>query len=245
MKKNKNILITGSSRGIGLSIAIFLADNGHNVFITGRDENVLKNLALKYSFSGFLAIDLLHEGAEEKLRAIAEEKMGTIDILINNAGLYVYNSIEKTTTKEEKELLRLNTEVPFLLSKQCVPLMKNQKWGRIINIGSISGVVGEGYASLYSMTKSALIGFSKALALELAEFNITVNTINPGWVDTDLIDNETLNKECSKNEILDMIPQRRFVEPLEIAELCNFLISENAKGITGQSINVCAGLSIG
>ncbi len=245
MKKNKNILITGSSRGIGLSIAIFLADKGHNVFITGRDENVLKNLALKYSFSGFLAIDLLHEGAEVKLMAIAEEKMGIIDVLINNAGLYVYNSIEKTTTKEEKELLRLNTEVPFLLSKQCVPLMKNQKWGRIINIGSISGVVGEGYASLYSMTKSALLGFSKALALELAEFNITVNTINPGWVDTDLIDDETLNKECSKNEILDMIPQRRFVEPLEIAELCNFLISENAKGITGQSINVCAGLSIG
>lgn len=245
MKKNKNILITGSSRGIGLSIAIFLADKGHNVFITGRDENVLKNLVSKYNFSGFLAIDLLEEGAEEKLILSTKEQIGTIDVLINNAGLYIYNPIEKTTKKEEKELLRLNTEVPFLLSKQCTLLMKNQRWGRIINIGSISGVVGEGYASLYSMTKSALIGFSKALALELAEFNITVNTINPGWVDTDLIDNETLNKECSKNEILDMIPQRRFVEPCEIAELCSFLISENAKGITGQSINVCAGLSIG
>lgn len=245
MNENKNILITGSSRGIGLSLASVLAEKGHNIFITGRNKEQLKSLTLKHGFKGFCAINLLKEKSEEKLLAEFEAQVGQIDVLINNAGAYIYNPIEKITTKEEKELLRLNTEVPFLLSKNCTPKMKEQKWGRIINIGSISGAVGEGNASLYSMTKSALIGFSKALALELAEFNITVNTINPGWVDTELINDESLHQDFPKSEILEIIPQRRFVEPKEIAELCSFLISENAKGITGQAINVCAGLSIG
>ena len=123
--------------------------------------------------------------------------------------------------------------------------MKEKKFGRIINIGSISGVVGEGNAALYSMTKASLMGLTKALALELAEYNITVNTINPGWVDTNLIDNDNLKSEFSEQEILDMIPQRRFVHPDEVARMCEYLISDSAKGITGQGINICAGLTLG
>lgn len=123
--------------------------------------------------------------------------------------------------------------------------MKSQKWGRIINIGSISGVMGEAYASLYSGFKSGLIGFTKALALELAQHDITVNTINPGWVQTDLGKKSIENSEFSQEETLDMIPQRRFVEPKEVAKLVAYLLSNDAKGITGQSINLCAGLSVG
>jgi NAD(P)-dependent dehydrogenase (short-subunit alcohol dehydrogenase family) len=131
------------------------------------------------------------------------------------------------------------------LSKIAIPYMKKQKFGRIINIGSISGVMGEAHASLYSATKSGLIGFSKAVGLELAEYGITVNTINPGWVDTELGNSSIEDGEFTKEEILDCIPQRRFVEPKEIAGLVKYLISEKAKGITGQSINICAGLSVG
>ena len=123
--------------------------------------------------------------------------------------------------------------------------MKQKKFGRIINIGSISGVMGESGASSYSASKSGLIGMTKALGLELAEYNITVNTINPGWVETELGSNSIDDSGFSKEEILQTIPQRRFVEPIEIANLVKYLISDEAKGITGQSINLCAGLSVG
>lgn len=244
MNKNKNILITGSSQGIGLSIAKILCEN-FNVFITGRNENKLKNIINNSKIENFFVADLTKNEEIENLFNNFIKKNGQIDVLINNAGEYVYNPIEKTSDDEISRLIKLNIEAPFKLSKLSVEKMKENKWGRIINIGSISGSVGEAYASLYSMTKSSLIGFSKALALELAEFNITVNTINPGWVDTNLINNQNLQEELSQKEILEMIPQRRFVHPNEVANLCKYLVSEEAKGITGQSINLCAGLSIG
>ena len=123
--------------------------------------------------------------------------------------------------------------------------MKTEKWGRIVNIGSISGVMGEACASMYSSTKAGLIGFSKAAGLELAEYGITVNTINPGWIDTELGKDSIEDSEFSQEEILECIPQRRFVAPEEVAGLVKYLISDEAKGITGQSINLCAGLSVG
>ena len=105
--------------------------------------------------------------------------------------------------------------------------------------------MGEAYASIYSASKAGLIGLTKSLALELAEYEITVNTINPGWVETELGLNSIEDSEFSKEEIIDTIPQKRFVKPEEVAKLCKYLISEDAKGITGQSINLCAGLSVG
>ena len=121
--------------------------------------------------------------------------------------------------------------------------MKKNNWGRIINIGSISGIVGEAYATLYSATKAGLLGLTKSLALEVAQYGITVNQINPGWVETELSNN--ILDENEKQETLDIIPQRRFVEPYEIAKLCTYLASQDAKGLTGQGINLCAGLSCG
>ena len=237
----KNILITGSSQGIGLEIARHFAKE-YNVYITGRYKNKLEKLCNEYNFQGFAAIDLTIDNASEKL--ISELNIN-FDILINNAGVYFYNPIEKMTDEEIKNSIKINCLAPFELSKQVIPYMKKQNWGRIINIGSISGVMGEANASIYSMTKASLIGMTKALALELAQDNITVNIINPGWVDTELINNENLEEDFSKEEIIETIPQRRFVTPLEIANTCAFLISENAKTITGQSINICAGLSLG
>ena len=105
--------------------------------------------------------------------------------------------------------------------------------------------MGEAGASIYSASKSGLIGMTKAIALEVAQDNITINTINPGWVETDLGLNSVEDSEFSKDEIVDCIPQRRFVEPKEIAGMVKYLISQEAKGVTGQSINLCAGLSVG
>ena len=105
--------------------------------------------------------------------------------------------------------------------------------------------MGEAYASIYSSSKAGLIGLTKALALELAEYEITINTINPGWVETELGMNSIEDSDFSRDEILQCIPQKRFVKPEEVAKLCKYLISSDAKGITGQSINICAGLSVG
>ena len=231
----KKILITGASQGIGLSIAKHFAKS-FDVYILSRNEEKLKELCNQYGFAGYIVADLSKEIPRLNF---------DFDVLINNAGIYHYSPIEKMNDEDIKNAVNLNTLAPYMLSKAVVPYMKKQQFGRIINIGSISGVMGEANASVYSMTKASLIGLTKSLALELAQDNITVNIINPGWVDTELINNENLEEDFSKDEIIQTIPQRRFVDPEEIASTCEFLISDKAKTITGQSINICAGLSLG
>ncbi len=231
-----NILVTGASKGIGYSIAKELADVGE-VFVTGRNEQALKAFGVK----NFCVCDL-SKNAEILADFIAKNN---IDVLINNAGEYVYSNLENMDISEIQRLYQTNLVAPAYLISKAIPHMKSNKWGRIINIGSISGVMGEAYASIYSSSKAGLVGLTKALALELAEYNITVNTINPGWVETDLGISSIEDSDFSKDEIIDTIPQKRFVKPEEVAKLCRYLISEDAKGITGQAVNLCAGLSVG
>lgn len=233
-----NILVTGASRGIGKTIAKSLQSYG-NVYVTARNENNLK----EFGKGMYFVCDLSKEEDLIKLGEFIQEK--GIDILVNNAGNYTYCGIEDTEISKLNEILSINLKAPIYLMHSVVPHMKENKFGRIINIGSISGVMGEAYASMYSATKAGLIGLSKATGLELAEYGITVNTINPGWVDTELGKASIEDSEFSEEEILDSIPQRRFVRPEEIAGLVKYLISDEAKGITGQSINLCAGLSVG
>lgn len=231
-----NILVTGASKGIGRVIAQELKSMG-NVFVTARNEEALKS----FGDGKYCVCDLSKDLTSLKDFISQNE----IDVLINNAGEYVYGGIDAQSDIEIARQITTNLIAPIELSKFVVPYMKSKKWGRIINIGSISGVVGEAYASIYSASKAGLVGFSKGLALELAEHNITVNTINPGWVETELGQKSIEESEFGLDEIIDCIPQKRFVKPEEIAALCKYLISDDAKGITGQSINICAGLSIG
>ncbi len=231
-----NILVTGASKGIGNAIAKELFSLG-DVFVTGRNENALKSCNAKDYCVCNLAQDI------EVLTKFI--KKNNIDVLINNAGEYVYSGLESMNVDDIQRLYQTNLIAPSILTSSAIPNMKEQKWGRIINIGSISGVMGEAYASIYSSSKAGLIGLTKALALELAEFNITVNTINPGWVETELGMSSIDDSEFSREEVIETIPQRRFVQPKEVAKLCEYLISDDAKGITGQSINLCAGLSVG
>lgn len=233
-----NILVTGASRGIGKTIAKSLQSYG-NVYVTARNEEKLKEFGNEMYF----VCDLSKEEDLLKLGDFIQEKK--IDILVNNAGEYTYCGIEDTEISKLNEMLSINLKAPIYLMHSAIPHMKKNKFGRVINIGSISGVMGEAYASMYSATKAGLIGLSKATGLELAEFGITVNTINPGWVDTELGKSSIEDSEFSEEEILESIPQRRFVKPEEIAGLVKYLIFEEAKGITGQSINICAGLSVG
>ena len=231
-----NILVTGASKGIGNVIASELQSVGE-VFVTGRNEQALAACNAK----GFCICDLSKD--IYNLANFIEDK--NIDVLVNNAGEYIYAGLETMNIADIQRLYQTNLIAPAYLISKAIPNMKRQKWGRIINIGSISGVMGEAYASIYSSSKAGLTGLTKALALELAEYNITVNTINPGWVETELGLNSIEESEFSKDEIIGTIPQKRFVKPEEVAKLCKYLISDDAKGITGQSINLCAGLSVG
>ena len=231
-----NILVTGASRGIGNAIAKELMSTG-NIYVTGRNAETLKTIGAKEFCVCNLANDLT------ELKEFI--KTNSIDVLINNAGEYIYGAIDSAKSEEIERIYNTNLLAPTQLISVAIPHMKNQHWGRIINIGSISGVMGEAYASLYSASKAGLIGLTKALALELAEYDITVNTINPGWVETELGLSSIEEGDFSKEEILDCIPQKRFVKPEEVATLCKYLITTDAKGITGQSINLCAGLSVG
>lgn len=232
------VLITGATRGIGKAIfdelALFC-----DVYVVARNEDALKSLGAK----GYLVCDLgVSENVDNLSKYIKENEF---DIIINNAGEYIYGGIDEMSDEQITSIYNTNLLAPVKIISSAVPYMKENKWGRIVNIGSISGVMGEAFASLYSSTKSGLIGLTKALALELAEYNITVNTINPGWVETELGNSSVEDSDFSKEEIIDCIPQKRFVEPREVAGLVKYLISDEAKGITGQSINLCAGLSVG
>lgn len=243
MTKNKTALITGSSRGIGEAAARLLASSGYQVILTGRDAVKLKETAQQIGALDYFVADLTSQS--ENLFDEIIKKHGTVDILVNNAGEYIWSPVENTTSDDIERILKLNVEAPYRLIQKAIPAMKQNKWGRIINIGSISGAVGEANASLYSMTKSALAGLTKSLALELAQDGITVNTINPGWVDTDLAKVACENSDFCEEENIEMIPQRRFIHPDEVANLIKYLISDETKGLTGQCINLCAGLSIG
>ena len=241
-----NILVTGASKGIGKVIAEYLlsshserSEESHKIYITARNEELLKQVKC----SGYFVCDLANEDDLIKLGDFIEEKQ--IDVLVNNAGEYIYSSVDEVELEKLNHILDVNLKAPIYLMSRAIPNMKNKKFGRVVNIGSISGGMGEANACLYSATKAGLIGLTKSTALELAEFGITVNTINPGWVDTELGNASIEDSEFSKEEILDCIPQRRFVTPVEVAGMVEYLISDKAKGITGQSINLCAGLSVG
>ena len=231
-----NILVTGATGGIGGAICKELKSVG-NVYATGRDIERLKQLDV----SGCCTCDL----AEDTESLVDFIKQNDIDVLINNAGEYICHNIEDIKYTDTDRLFKVNLISPVTLISAAIPNMKKNNWGRIINIGSISGVMGEAYASVYSSSKSGLIGLTKSLALELAQNNITVNVINPGWVDTKLGRESVEDSEFSEEEILSIVPQKRYVTPEEVAKLVRYLISDDARGITGQSINLCAGMTVG
>ena len=227
-----NILVTGATKGIGEVIANNLDGK---IYAVGRIIEKLKQ------YKNYFVCDFSKD-IESLGEYIADNK---IDVVVNNAGEYIYKEADLLNLADINRLTKINLIAPIYIVSQALPYMKTQKWGRIINIGSISGVMGEAGANVYSATKSGLIGFTRATALEVAQYGITINTINPGWVNTDLGTSSIEDSNFSKDEIVECIPQRRFVEPKEIAGMVKYLISQEAKGVTGQSINLCAGLSVG
>lgn len=264
--KGKTALVTGASRGIGKAIALELAGMGATLVLTARNEARLKETVAEIEKLGCqaqsLTFDISHDGASDELLEVLKKDSTAIDILINNAGVYSTDFVDidqksgwdKPDGSLWNNTMAVNLTAPFLLSQGLAPQMVQRSWGRIVNISSISGKKAECYGSAYSASKFGLIGLTQSLALELARHGITVNAVCPGWVETDMALDQINDPEwCRLNDLdpeesVDIarlsIPQMRFIQPDEVASLVGYLCSDRAKGITGQAINICGGLSI-
>jgi 3-hydroxybutyrate dehydrogenase len=254
----KTALVTGASRGIGRAIALGLAARGARLAICARQELPLRPVKEEIEKCGttccIMACDLAREDEIRRKFGSVLQTLGKVDVLINNAGIIKVHSTEDTPDNGWQETLRVNLGAAMTLSDLVLQSMQASGWGRIVNISSISGTIGEAFAIAYAASKAALNGATVALALQAARYGVTVNAICPGWVDTDMSRQQLSDENWCKlsgispEESLQIArlssPQERFIEPEEIGELVAFICSERAKSITGQMITVCGGLSL-
>jgi len=244
MLKGKVALITGSAKGIGREIALKFAKEGADVVINYRSysENLKE---LENTIKSFGVDVLLVEGdvrnfedAERMVKSCIE-KFGRLDILVNNAGITRDNLVLRMKLEEFDEVLDVNLKGAFNFIKASLPIMIKQKSGRIINISSIIGIIGNVGQANYAASKAGLIGLTKSVAKEVASKNITVNAIAPGFIVTDMTDKLP---EKIKEKMLDLIPLKRFGLCEDVANVALFLASDMASYITGQVINVDGGM---
>lgn len=242
--KDKVALITGGSRGIGRGIALELARNGVNIAIS-YVNNVEKAMEAveKIKSYGVKAIAVkanvsVEEEVDQMIKKV-EEELNTIDILVNNAGVTKDNLIIRMKSEDWDEVMDINLKGTFLCTKAVSRIMMKKRYGKIINITSVVGIMGNAGQSNYSASKAGVIGFTKSMAKELASRGIRVNGIAPGFIETDMTD---VLKDEIKDTMLNAIPLNSFGNTKDIANLVVFLSSERSDYITGQIINVDGGL---
>lgn len=244
MLKNKNIVVTGATRGIGKEIALTLAQNGANIAINYRNYNdeieALIN-SIKELGVDAIAIKCDVSKSEEVDNFISEVKnhFSSIDVLVNNAGITKDGLLLRMKDEDFNSVLDVNLKGTFNTTKSISPIMIKQKHGKIINISSVVGIVGNAGQCNYAASKAGVIGFSKSVARELASRNINVNVVAPGYIDTDMTKNLS---DKVKDEILKTIPMKKMGNPKEVANLVLFLSSNLSDYITGQVINVDGGM---
>ena len=236
---NKTVLVTGGTRGIGASIVRHFENLNAEVIATGANKDQLHksiNRRVKYHY-----LDLKNEKSiSDFIEYISQRKK--IDVLINNAGMNKIDPIEKIKDEDWDNIYTINLYGPFILTRAISKIMKKNKYGRIVNISSIFGVISREKRAAYSSTKSGLIGLTKATAHDLAKDNILVNSISPGVIETELTKN-ILGKKSMK-ELSNSIPLKRLGNSDEIAKLVLFLTSDQNTYLTGENIIIDGGYTI-
>lgn len=238
----KVIVVTGASRGIGKGISEYFLEKGHIVIgIFNKSFEKVNSIKEKYPLFVPIKTDVTDEYEIKKTVSKIIEKYGQIDCIINNAGISKTGLLQDMRIEDYNEIFDVNVKGLFLFTKEVLPHMINKKYGKIINISSMWGITGGACEVLYSASKSAVIGFTKALAKEVAPSNINVNCIAPGVIKTDMLNHLSQDDlEALKEET----PLLKIGTPEDIAKVCYFLFSDASDFITGQVISVDGGMVI-
>ena len=238
--KNKNIIVTGATGGIGNSIVKKLSDLNANIIATGTKIEKLEELKSKYKNVKILRFDISQtEKIEEFIENATSQLGGSLDCLINNAGLTQDNLAIRMSLDEWKKVIDINLTSTFLLSKFAIKRMLKNKSGKIINITSVVGHTGNLGQANYTASKAGIVAMSKSLAIEYAKKNININCISPGFIKTAMTDNLD---EKYKELIISKIPSARLGEPTDIANAVIFLASDQSNYINGETIHVNGGM---
>jgi 3-hydroxybutyrate dehydrogenase len=240
----KLALVTGGGRGIGAAIARALASIGARVIVCGRSKADLDGIAREINGVAIVC-DLGDRADTDRMLG----SVGEVAVLVNNAGIAESASLDRTTDEIWDKILELDVTAPFRITRALVPGMIKAGWGRVINIASNAGVTGYGYSTAYCAAKHAMVGMTRALAIDLARTNITINALCPGWVETAMAE-EAVTRIASKTgrsvdeartSLASMSPQRRMISPDEVAHAALSLIPHEARGIHGQTIVIDGG----
>jgi 3-hydroxybutyrate dehydrogenase len=252
MTTQKTALVTGAGSGIGKAIATDLARAGHQVLVTDLNLTAAETVAESLRQEGLAAQGYkLDVSQQSDIDALVDT--GNVDILINNAGLQYVAKLESFPADKWRLLTDVLLVGPAMLTRGVLPQMKSRNFGRIVNIGSIHALVASPYKSAYVAAKHGLLGFAKVIALETAEFNITINTICPSYVKTPLVENQIRQQaqehgiseaDVINNIMLEPMPKKAFIEMSELSASVNFLISDAARNMTGQTLVLDGGWTI-
>ena len=256
MLKGKNAVVTGSTSGIGLGIAEGFAKEGINLVLNGFG-NAAEIEKIRAGLASRFGVKVLYDGADmskpaeiEAMMKKAASELGGVDILVNNAGIQHVAPVEEFPLAKWDAIIAINLSSAFHTTRMCVPYMKSKKWGRIINVASAHALVASPFKSAYVASKHGILGFTKTIALEVAEVGITVNAICPGYVLTPLVESQIpdtakargiTEEQVKRDVLLAAQPTKQFVTVEQVAGTAVFLCSDSAASITGTNISVEGG----
>ena len=238
-------LVTGAASGIGLALAESLAQDNYHVILSDLNNDAVASASSRLNAQGFSTDSIrLDVSSQTDIDRVAEQ-YPTIDILINNAGIQFVAKLESFPADKWRQLAEILLIGPSMLTRAVLPGMKLRNYGRIINIGSIHALVASPYKSAYVAAKHGMLGFAKVVALETAEFDITINTICPSYVKTPLVEKQISQQAAEhgiseqdviNNIMLEPMPKKSFISMTELAATVNYLLGEGARNMTGQQI---------
>jgi NAD(P)-dependent dehydrogenase (short-subunit alcohol dehydrogenase family) len=244
----KHAFITGGGTGIGLAAARLLAEQGVRLTLAARNFERVEEAASTLDANA-VSVDVSDEASVEAAIDAARSRFGGIDILINNAGITPSAPLHKTSLAMWNEVLAINLTGAFLCTRAALPDMIERKWGRVVNVASIAGLMGDMYISAYCASKHGMIGMTRALAKEVARHGITANAVCPGYVETDIVTRAAeniaaktkLNEDDARASLYAGNPQGRLIQPEEVASMIGWLCSDGAAATNGAALPISGG----